>query len=461
MSASQSLPRVPADADYRFTSTPRLERQAALESNARSYPRRLPLELRRAQGIHVQDSEGRWFIDCLAGAGTLALGHNHPLVLDAMRGLLDGERPLHTLDLMTEAKDDFIRELYALLPEGFARSARIQFCGPAGTDAVEAAIKLVRTATGRRQLLACHGAYHGMTQGALGLMGSHGPKRHLDGMNGGVQFLPFPHAYRCPFGLGGELGERAALNYLETMLSDPESGVLPPAALIVEPIQGEGGVNPASITWLREVRRITREAGVPLVLDEIQSGIARSGRRFAFEHADIEPDVLVLSKAIGGSQPLAVVVYHESLDRWSPGAHAGTFRGNQLAMAAGTATLRLVREQRLELHAAAMGERLAGHLRALQRDYPQLGDVRGRGLMLGVEVVRPDGPTDRQGHPLADGALAARLQQECLRRGLIIEVGGRHGAVLRFLPPLIVQAEQIDQIADCLATALRSVMAAA
>lgn len=129
-------------------------------------------------------------------------------------------------------------------------------------------------------------------------------------------------------------------------------------------------------------------------------------------------------------------------------------------MAAGTATLRLVREERLEVHAAAMGERLAGHLRALQRDYPQLGDVRGQGLMLGVEVVSPDGPTDRQGHPLADGVLAARLQQECLRRGLIIEVGGRHGAVLRFLPPLIVQPGQVDQIADCLATALRTVMAA-
>lgn len=136
------------DADYRFAATSRLQHQSAVESNARSYPRRIPLELRRAEGIHVQDSEGRWFIDCLAGAGTLALGHNHPVVLEAVRGLLDSKRPLHTLDLMTEAKDDFINELFACLPAEFARDARIQFCGPAGTDAVEAALKLVRTATG-------------------------------------------------------------------------------------------------------------------------------------------------------------------------------------------------------------------------------------------------------------------------------------------------------------------------
>ncbi|OQR26446.1 diaminobutyrate--2-oxoglutarate transaminase [Pseudomonas sp. Bc-h] len=443
-----------ANADYRFAPTPRLDRQAAVESNARSYPRRIPLELKRAQGIHVQDSEGRWFIDCLAGAGTLALGHNHPEVVQSMRSLLDGQRPLHTLDLMTEAKDEFINELFALLPPEFAKDARIQFCGPAGTDAVEAAMKLVRTATGRSNMMAFHGAYHGMTQGALGLMGNLGPKAYLGGLASSAQFLPFPYDYRCPFGVGGETGERIGLHYIENQLTDPESGVLPPAGMILETLQGEGGVVPTSANWLREVRRITREAGVPLILDEIQCGVARTGKPFAFQHADIVPDVLVLSKAIGGSQPMAVVVYNKSLDVWKPGSHAGTFRGNQLAMVAGSTTLRIVREQQLDQHAAAMGERLAKHLRALQKDYPQMGDVRGMGLMLGVEMVDPEGRPDVLGRFPQSGELASKIQRQCLRRGLIIEVGGRRSSVIRFLPPLIVTAAQIDQIAEIFGAAI-------
>jgi len=443
-----------ANADYRFAPTPRLDRQAAVESNARSYPRRIPLELKRAQGIHVQDSEGRWFIDCLAGAGTLALGHNHPEVVQSMRNLLDGQRPLHTLDLMTEAKDEFINELFALLPPEFAKDARIQFCGPAGTDAVEAAMKLVRTATGRSNMMAFHGAYHGMTQGALGLMGNLGPKAYLGGLASSAQFLPFPYDYRCPFGVGGETGERIGLHYIENQLTDPESGVLPPAGMILETLQGEGGVVPTSANWLREVRRITREAGVPLILDEIQCGVARTGKPFAFQHADIVPDVLVLSKAIGGSQPMAVVVYNKSLDVWKPGSHAGTFRGNQLAMVAGSTTLRIVREQQLDQHAAAMGERLAKHLRALQKDYPQMGDVRGMGLMLGVEMVDPEGRPDVLGRFPQSGELASKIQRQCLQRGLIIEVGGRRSSVIRFLPPLIVTAAQIDQIAQIFGAAI-------
>ncbi len=443
-----------ANADYRFAPTARLARQAAVESNARSYPRRIPLELKRAQGIHVQDSEGRWFIDCLAGAGTLALGHNQPEVLQSMRNLLDGQRPLHTLDLMTEAKDEFINELFALLPPEFAKDARIQFCGPAGTDAVEAAMKLVRTATGRSNMMAFHGAYHGMTQGALGLMGNLGPKAYLGGLASGAQFLPFPYDYRCPFGVGGEAGERIGLHYIENQLTDPESGVMPPAGMILETLQGEGGVVPTSANWLREVRRITRDAGVPLILDEIQCGVARTGKPFAFQHADIVPDVLVLSKAIGGSQPMAVVVYNASLDVWKPGSHAGTFRGNQLAMVAGSTTLRIVREQQLDQHAAAMGERLTEHLCALQKDYPQMGDVRGMGLMLGVEMVDPDGHPDVLGRFPQSGELASKIQRQCLQRGLIIEVGGRRSSVIRFLPPLIVTAAQIDQIAEIFSAAI-------
>lgn len=442
---------------YAFSETELLRRQATRESNARSYPRRIPLSLRRASGIYVEDTEGRVFIDCLSCAGALALGHNHPLIIEAIERALRDQLPMQTLDLTTPAKDAFVEELFALLPPAFARRAKIQFCGPTGTDAVEAALKLVKTATQQSGVLAFHGAYHGMSHGALSLMGNLGPKRNLPGIGGNVQFLPFPYAYRCPFGLGGTAGEAAGLSYIRSVLADPESGVVKPAAAIVEPIQGEGGVVPASPSWLRGLRELLDRHDVPLILDEVQTGLGRTGSYFAFQHSDIVPDVLVLSKAIGGGLPLSVVVYDEKLDTWRPGAHAGTFRGNQLAMVAGLATLRLIRSARLDLHAAAMGQRLMSQLSALQSKHAFLGDVRGRGLMIGVEIVDPSGARGPSGSLPEKPRVAAALQLECLRRGLILELGGRHGSTVRFLPPLIVTAAQIDEIAQLFAAAVESV----
>lgn len=187
-------------------------------------------------------------------------------------------------------------------------------------------------------------------------------------------------------------------------------------------------------------------AGIPLIIDEVQTGIGRTGRLFSFEHAGIVPDAFVLSKAIGGSLPLSVVVYDRELDAWEPGAHIGTFRGNQMAMAAGTATLKYVKEQRLSEHAEKMGAKLMKELKDMQRDFPAIGDVRGRGLMIGMEMVDPEGKASIQGSLPADAAVASRIQKECFDRGLILEVGGRHGAVVRFLPPLIITEAQIDDV---------------
>ena len=444
---------------YDLGDHPLLERQRRFESNARSYPRRLPLALARAQGVFVEDIEGRVFIDCLAGAGTLALGHNHPAVSGAIERTLRSGLPLHTLDLATPVKDRFVEDLWSVLPARFAQHARIQFCGPSGSDAVEAALKLVKIATGRQIVLAFHGAYHGMTQGTLALMGNLGPKAALGGQLAGVQFLPFPYSYRCPFGLPEEEGVDAGLNYLESVLSDPESGVPKPAAIILETVQGEGGVIPAPLRWLKGVREIATRFDVPLIIDEIQTGFGRTGRMLSFEHADIEPDVVVLSKAIGGGLPLAAVVYHERLDVWRPGAHAGTFRGNQLAMAAGSAALQVIQQQRLDAAAADMGARLMQRLLQLKAEHACVGDVRGRGLMVGMELVRPSHSRQRAGLEAAP-ELASRVQQECLRQGLIIELGGRHGSVVRLLPPLIITPPQIDEVARILGQALASCTAA-
>lgn len=442
---------------YQLEETDILARQRNRESNARSYPRRLPIALRRAQGVYVEDTEGRVFIDCLSAAGTLVLGHNHPEVVESLERALRSGLPMQTLDLTTPVKDEFTEALLGMLPSSFASRARIQFCGPTGTDAVEAALKLVRTATGRKSMLAFHGAYHGMSHGALALMGNLGPKIPHDGVLNNVQFLPFPYSYRCPFGLGGTAGEAASLAYIESLLHDPESGVVPPAGIIVEPVQGEGGVIPASTKWLSELRRIATSASVPLIFDEVQSGFGRTGELFAFEHAGAVPDVLVLSKAIGGGLPLSVIIYHEDLDRWQPGAHAGTFRGNQLAMVAGLATLNVLRRDRLDRTARSLGERVFGTLSAFKREFKCIGDVRGLGLMIGIEIVDPDAGRDRQGHPLASKELARALQAACLRRGVILEVGGRHGATLRLLPPLIMEGSELDLVLDALRQALREV----
>jgi diaminobutyrate-2-oxoglutarate transaminase len=444
---------------YVFEDNDLLMRQRDQESNARSYPRRIPIALKRAKGIYVEDVEGRVFIDCLSAAGTLALGHNHPVVVEAIERALKSELPMQTLDLTTPTKDEFVQELFALLPAAWRRNAKIQFCGPAGTDAVEAALKLVKIATGRSNVLAFHGAYHGMSHGALQLMGNLGPKQGLSAPQTGVQFMPYPYSYRCPFGVGGEEGESLGLTYIRNLLHDPESGVVLPAAIILEPIQGEGGVIPASARWLRELRRIASDARVPLILDEIQTGIARTGDFFAFEQAGIVPDVLILSKAIGGSLPLSVIVYQDSLDVWQPGSHAGTFRGNQLAMAAGVAALKLVRKDSLHEHAAKVGARLRQHLLGLERQGSCVGEVRGRGLMLGMEIVEPDGSRDSLGHPASSRRLAVSIQQGCLKRGLIVELGGRHGSVVRFLPPLIVTEDQVDTIAEIVDAAVKEAIA--
>jgi len=430
-----------------------LARQAARESAARTYARTLRIVPVHATGMTVTGADGRRYLDCLAGAGTLALGHNHPVVVEAVQQVIERGAPWHALDIATPEKDDFTDALFATLPPGLARRARVHFCGPAGTDAVEAALKLARTATGRTGVAAFTGAYHGMTAGALAASGGVAVKEPMTGVAAEAVRLPYPYAYRCPFGIGDVDGQLSA-QYTERLLDDPNGGVVTPAALILEAVQGEGGVVPAPLPWLREMRRITAERGIPLVLDEVQTGVGRTGTMWAIEAAGVEPDVMVLSKAIGGSLPLAVVVYAEHLDSWAPGAHTGTFRGTTLAMAAGAATLRHVLAERLPERAEALGRRLLEQLTAMQATHPSIGEVRGRGLMIGIELVEPGSATDRCGARPGAPGLAVAVRAECLRRGLIVELGGRNDTVVRLLPPLVMTDEEAGAVLDRLDAAL-------
>ena len=425
-----------------------IARQDSTESNARTYPRRFPIAIAKASGSWVEDVEGVKYLDFLCGAGTLALGHNDMEVNAAMIELLTADAPLHTLDMMTPVKHRFVEKVMSLLPEEMRGKSKIQFCSPAGSDAFGAALKLCKTATGRASVVVFQGGYHGMGHGALACTGNLNAKEKVAGLMLGAHFFPFPHPYRCPFGLGGDAGVDAACAFFERSLKDPESGITRPAAVVTEAIQGEGGVVPAPAKFLQTVRRVTSELGIPLVLDEIQCGIGRSGRFFAFEESGIVPDVILMSKAVGGSQPLAVVVYNESLDKWTAGAHAGTFRGNQLAMRAGTVLLERVSQPEFLAEVEEKGNWLKERFLALKEKVSIIGDVRGRGLMLGVEFVDPAQAPDSLGAYPASGEIAASVQQKCFSRRLIMERGGRGASVMRCLCALNITQEDLEAAAE-------------
>ncbi|MGW0615076.1 aminotransferase class III-fold pyridoxal phosphate-dependent enzyme [Streptomyces sp. NPDC002788] len=439
-------------------------RQSARESAARTYARALPIVPVRARGLTIEGADGRRYLDCLSGAGALALGHNHPVVLGAIRKVLDSGAPLNALDFTTPVKEAFVTELLRTLPPELAARARVRFCGPSGSDALHTASELARAATGRTGLVTFTGAHHCTATGSLDASADTRAARPTSS-----------RGYHCPYGLEGERGVDHAADWAASLLGDPGPGRSLPAGMIVEPVQGEGGVLPAPDAWLRRMRQLTADRSVPLIADEIQTGVGRTGAFWAVQHSGVCPDVMVLSDAIGGSLPLAVVVHRDDLGTGEPDTQAAPFRGNQLAMAAGAATLAHVRENGLAERAATVGSRMLDQLQGLVGQFACVGEVRGRGLMIGVELVDRDASGGAEGTGGGKGApgahdsgrrtlpaapdLAAAVQRECLRRGLIVGLGGRPASVVRLLPPLTITDEQaaavLDRLADAVGTVAR------
>lgn len=420
-----------------------ITRQDSTESNARSYPRKFPFALVKAKGSWVEDIEGNKYLDFLCGAGTLALGHNDDEINKAMVELIQSDFPLHTLDLTTPVKDEFVQTVISHLPKELAENCKIQFCSPSGTDATDAALKLCKTATGRQNVIAFQGGFHGMGHGALSCTGNLGAKNKVQGLIPGVQHFPYPN-FRSAFGLTGDADTDACCAYFENTLKDPESGITKPAAVILEPIQGEGGVNPAPVKFLQTIRRVTQELDIPMIVDEIQCGMGRSGKLFAFEYAGIVPDVILVSKAIGGSQPLSIVIYNKKLDTWQPGAHTGTFRGNQLAMKAGTIVLNRVTKPDFLNDVVRKGEKIMARMNEIKAKVSIIGDIRGKGLMIGCEFVNPKGTPNANGILPRNGEAAAKVQKLCFENKLVMEKGGRDGSVMRCLCALTVTDDEID-----------------
>jgi diaminobutyrate-2-oxoglutarate transaminase len=428
-----------------------LQEQEAAESAARTYPRHTPIALARGDGAYLRDVDGNVFLDFLSGAGVLALGHNHPELVAAARGQLDVES--HSLDFPTEAKRLFTSRLLGKLPAAMQGRTKIHFCGPTGADGIDAAIKLCKTATGRGDVIAFHGGFHGSTQSTSAITGLRAPREQLRNLLPGVAFFPYSYCYQCPLGLLAANCEVNCVQYLARMLADPNGGVTRPAAVVLELVQGEGGVIPARVEFVRELRRITREWDIPLVVDEVQSGCGRTGSWFAFEQFGIEPDVVVSSKALGGGHPVSVILYDERLDVWAPGAHTGTFRGNQLAFAAGAEFMRIVDRDDVLANVRTVGAFLRAGLLALQPEYAFLGDVRGLGLMLGVELTALGS--------WSPATVASRIRQAALRRGLLFELAGRDDCVARFLPPLNLTIAEAAEALEHFGAAVAEVAAEA
>jgi diaminobutyrate-2-oxoglutarate transaminase len=350
-----------------------LDRQEQRESNARTYPRRLPIAVQRANGSFVEDVDGNVFIDFLSGAGVLSLGHNHPELVAAVTDQLSVQ--VHGLDLPTPVKDLFTERQLGMLPENMQDRMKIHFCGPTGANGVEAAIKLAKTVTGRSNIVSFQGGFHGSTAGAMAITGSLDAKRTIGGGMPGAHFFPYSYCQRCPVGLKRETCETNCVTFLERALTDSNGGMVLPAAVILELVQGEGGGIPATIEFAQRVRRITKELGIPLIVDEVQTGCGRTGTWFAFEQYGIEPDIIVASKALSGiGLPVALLIYDRALDTWAPGAHIGTFRGNQLAFAAGVAALDVIARDRVLDNVRERGEQLGAYLRSLQEDAPWISE---------------------------------------------------------------------------------------
>lgn len=420
-----------------------LERQRNLESAAVSYPKRLPIAIRRASGSYVEDLDGNVFLDFLTGAGSLPLGHCHPKVVRAAQAQM--EVFCHGLDFPSEVKSRFTDTLLAALPEALAGEYKVHFCAPTGADAIEAAIKLCKLYTGGDEVISFQGGYHGCTNGAMGATGLRAMKIRIGGRMPGVHFFPYSSCHACPLDLSRDSCSTNCIGMLEHSLDDPNGGLGRPAAVMLELVQGEGGVVPADIEFARRLRTLTQRHAIPLIIDEIQTGWGRTGKWFSFEHYGIEPDLFTASKGLSGlGMPVSVLYYRKKMNVWPTGAHIGTFRGNQVAFAAGVATAEIFRDEEILRNVASRGAELEHGLRRLGSEFDWIRNVRGIGLMLGFDIV--DARTGK-----ANAQAAAQLQTLALRRGLMLELGGRDDTVVRVLPALNITPRIVDEALSILA----------
>ncbi len=396
-----------------------------LESNVKSYVRSFPFMATKAKGSYIYDNEGNAHLDFLAGAGTLNYGHNNDLFKESIIQYLESDGIVHGLDMATLAKNDFIETFHQNILKPRNLDYRIQFCGPTGTNSVEAAIKLARKVTSRVNIISFTNGFHGMTSGALAVTGNNYHKEGIPGTHSQyTTFMPY-----C--GYSDNVDDSIA--YIRQYLKDNSSGVNLPAAIILECIQGEGGVNVASPRWLRGIRKICNEFNIMLIVDDIQMGCGRTGNFFSFEEAGITPDIVLLSKSIGAyGLPMAIVLFRPELDIWTPAQHNGTFRGHNLAFVAAKKAIQTYwKDSHFSKEIKEKGNIIKESLEKICKEYPEYDfELRGKGLVWALESKQyPD--------------LAGDIQRQCFDNGLIIETCGSTGQALKLLPALTIAHEDL------------------
>src|SRR6266508_3937542 len=411
-----------------------------------SYTRGYPLVIARGEGAIVEDVDGNVFLDCAAGIAVNSTGHSHPDVVAAITA--QAQKFLHM------SGTDFYYEPQVRLAERLAEIAPIRggvrsFFGNSGTEAIEACLKLARYATGRQNIIACLGGFHGRSMGSLSLTASKAIQRRGFGpMMGGVYHAPFADCYRCPLGLKPDTCAAECLDFIDHQLFVHLVSPDEVAAIVVEPIQGEGGYIVAPDQFLQRLRELTARHGILLVADEVQSGMGRSGRMFAIEFSGVDPDMIAIAKGIASGLPLGVASARADLMAWPPGAHASTFGGNPVSCAAALATIKLLKDS-LVANAAEVGAHFMAGLTALMEKHAIVGDVRGRGLMVGVELVR-----DRQSKERATTERDA-VVNAAFARGLLLLGAGKNA--IRFSPPLVLTRAQADTAIEIFDAALTDV----
>src|SRR5580658_3517483 len=409
--------------------------QARWETDAVAYSHYFPLAVRSARGATIEDVDGNRFIDWVAGISVLNLGHRHPRLTSALEA--QSREVWHALELPTEARIRFLKELEASLPGTLRNHARIFFTVTGG-DAIETAVQLADYAQERHGTLTFSGAYHGVHGGAVRL--TSGRKFHASSpfVGGSVVRVPFPDPYRPV--LGADEGAAGTISYLQHLVTDPYSGVDSLSAVLVEPILGEGGYVVPPDDFLPSLREFCDRHGILLIADEVQTGLGRTGRMWGVEHSGVTPDILCIAKTIGGGIPLSVVAYRDDLVKELPrGFHLGTYRGNPLAMAVGTEVLKVLREGDLLSKTARRGTALLERFRAIGERHPSIGDVRGKGFMVGVEFVQDR--TSRR----AWGDRAKAMRAALFARGVLMHTCGAWDQVLRFMAPLVIEDELLER----------------
>ncbi|WP_179032419.1 diaminobutyrate--2-oxoglutarate transaminase [Paenibacillus kribbensis] len=394
----------------------------ALESNVRSYCRSFPVVFNKAKNDVLYTEAGEGYIDFFAGAGALNYGHNNDFMKNRILDYLTSDRIMHGLDMYTTAKQEFIESFSERILQPKGLNYKLQFCGPTGTNAVEAALKLARKVKKRNGIFAFMGAFHGMSLGSLSVTSNNSMRESAGISLNNVTFIPFNSTFN---------GMDTIL-YMEQLLTDTHSGVEKPAAIILETVQAEGGINIADTEWMRDLRQLCDDHDILLIVDDIQVGCGRVGSFFSFERAGIVPDMVILSKSISGyGLPMSLLLLKPELDIWSPGEHNGTFRGNQLAFVAAKAALEFRDTVGLEAEVKEKEAFVQQFLREHIQTIDPLIAIRGLGLIWGIDVSH------------LGEAFAKEVAALCFENGLIIERAGRNDTVIKIMPALTINLENL------------------